>query len=129
MKFFGPYKVLDKIGTSAYKLEVSTNSQVHPVFHVSQLKPYTTDYTPMFTPLSEPPQLDLHDLEPELILERRLSKRGNAAVTHVLVKWSGLPAEMATWEDFHVLKSVLGCSSMGTRCIFSRGHRYTSMRE
>jgi hypothetical protein len=71
IKFFRPYKILDKIGTPTYKLELLANSQVHPVFHVSQLKPHTTDYTPTFTPLSEPIQLDLHYLEPELILDRR----------------------------------------------------------
>jgi hypothetical protein len=105
MKFFGPYKILNRIGAVAYILELPANSQVQPVFHVSQLKPYTTDYTPKFTPLCDPPQLDLHDLEPELILDRRLSKKGNAAITQVLVKWTRLPTEMATWEDFHMLKS------------------------
>jgi hypothetical protein len=55
------------------------------------------DYTPKFTPLSDPPQLDHHDLEPELILERRLFKKGNAAITQVLVKWTELPTKMATW--------------------------------
>jgi hypothetical protein len=81
MKFFGPYKILEHIGTSAYKLELPNHCQIHPMFHVSQLKSFTTNSAPVFQSLSVPPQLDLQELEPELILDRRLSKRGNAAIT------------------------------------------------
>jgi len=33
--YYGPYKVLQNIGTMAYKLELPTSSQVQPFFHVS----------------------------------------------------------------------------------------------
>jgi hypothetical protein len=37
-KFFGPYKIIDKIGATAYKLQLPTSTSIHSVFHVSHLK-------------------------------------------------------------------------------------------
>jgi hypothetical protein len=50
------------------------------------------------------PSLDIVEVTPEHILERRFVKKGNVAVTQVLVKWSHLPESSATWEDFSVLR-------------------------
>ena len=37
-KFFGPFKIIQHVGTVAYKLELSSSASIHNVFHVLQLK-------------------------------------------------------------------------------------------
>ena len=69
-KYYGPYKVLQKIGSMAYKLELPATSRVHPVFHVSYLKKVIGDKIPIQTIL---PKLDEEGkviLEPEKILKQ-----------------------------------------------------------
>lgn len=38
-KYFGPFKISDKIGSVAYKLDLPPSSTIHLVFHVSLLRP------------------------------------------------------------------------------------------
>lgn len=103
-KYFGPYTILERVGKLAYRLELPVQSRVHNVFHVSQLKDYRPDYSPVFSELPKLPTLDSLDTEPEAVLDRRLVKKGNTAVPQALIKWAGVPADMATWEDWEVLK-------------------------
>ena len=85
-----------KIGSAAYKLKLPPTSNVHPVFHVSLLKKVTgmTDIVP--TPL--PPEIPKLQI-PEAALDRRVSTRSNRLHRQLLIKWTGLPPELATWED------------------------------
>jgi hypothetical protein len=59
----------------------------------------------VFSELPVIPMLDIANLEPGRIMDHRMTKRGNAAVTQVLVKWSSLPDSMASWEYYYVLKN------------------------
>jgi hypothetical protein len=55
LKYFGSYKVLERIGQAAYKLDLPSNALVHLVFHVSQLKSFTLDHRPVFSQLPTVP--------------------------------------------------------------------------
>jgi hypothetical protein len=100
-KFFGPYKVIAKVGDVAYKLELPPGTSVHPVFHVSLLKP-----APSSPPSTVPalPDVDNNLQIPERVLQRRLHPRRAGAVPQLLIKWSGLDEDLATWEDEEAIR-------------------------
>lgn len=99
-RFFGPYKVLEQIGSVAYKLQLPEQSTVHPVFHVSQLKgaiPVSHSASPLpvsFTGLQVP----------QKILQKRVATVGSDVRLQALIQWSGMPAALATWEDVEGLR-------------------------
>jgi hypothetical protein len=104
LKYFGPFKIIRKIGLVAYKLELPPSSQIHPVFHVSQLKAFTPS-TLVYSELSQIMDLYGVDVKPMKILERRLVWRGNHPVVQVKVLWSHFADAVTTWEDYDVLKT------------------------
>jgi len=70
-KYYGPYKLLQKIGTMAYKLELSASSQVHTVLHVSCLKKVIGDKLLVQTILPELVEERNNILEPEVVIKSR----------------------------------------------------------
>lgn len=98
-RFYGPFHVLEKVGPVAYKLVLPAEAAIHDIFHVSQLKlcPNPPTATPMLPQYCQ----DLgNSKEPDCILEKKMVKHRNAAVTKVLVQWKGYPPEQATWEFY-----------------------------
>ncbi|TXG60193.1 hypothetical protein EZV62_014766 [Acer yangbiense] len=99
-RFYGPFKVLARIGKVAYKLELPPTAAIHPVFHVSQLRQAlgVTASAPTL-----PPQLSA-DLELVVVPESLLGVRPKSVATpghmEVLIKWKSLPTFEATWEDY-----------------------------
>jgi hypothetical protein len=100
-KYFGPYVVLERVGSVAYRLDLPPASSVHPVFHVSLLKPAPSSKYQVSRSL---PEVEDGLQVPEAILQHRLHKRRDGSVAQVLVKWSNLDADLATWEDMEALR-------------------------
>ncbi|KAL0551121.1 hypothetical protein IC582_010203 [Cucumis melo] len=101
-KYFGPYGIIERIGTVAYKLELPSTAAIHPVFHVSQLKKAIRN-------VKETQPLDPHVNEcHEWITQPKevYAYRKNQATKkwEVLVSWKGLPPHKATWENCADLK-------------------------
>ena len=104
-RFYGPYPVIEKIGAVAYKLQLPSNSKIHPVFHVSLLKKKIGAKIVPSIALLEVGQDGQPLVYPATVLDKRIVKRNNQAVTQLLVVWSNLGPENATWEDYTVLQS------------------------
>lgn len=95
-KFFGPYRVLEKIGSVAYKLQLPEGARIHSVFHVSLLKkvvgefPHNSDELP---PIDDDGVIIL---EPDSIVDTQWLKRGGKFIEQSLVRWKRLPYKEAT---------------------------------
>lgn len=104
-RYFGPFTILEQIGKVAYRLDLPASSHIHPVVHVSLLK------AAVKPDVEVSPELPLQEavvesgVQPKLILRRNLIKRGKATIPYVLIKWTGMPTELATWENLRQLKS------------------------
>ncbi|TYK28129.1 Transposon Ty3-G Gag-Pol polyprotein [Cucumis melo var. makuwa] len=101
-KYFGPYRIIERIGTVAYKLELPSTAAIHPVFHVSQLKKAVGNIKE--TQPLDPYVNECHEWITQL--EEVYAYRKNQATKEweVLVSWKGLPPHEATWENCADLK-------------------------
>jgi len=82
--YYGLYKVLQKVGTMAYKLELPVASRVHPVFHVSCLKKVIVDKLPVQTILPELDEEEKIILESEAVIETRTQQLRNVGLCYIL---------------------------------------------
>lgn len=114
-KYFGPYTVLERIGSVAY------GSQIHLVFHILQLKPFTPDYTLVYSVLPKLTDLQAIETGPIQILEHRLVQKGGGAIPQVRVQWSDLPASATTWEDYYMLKERFPTALLGDKQVLWTG--------
>jgi transposase InsO family protein len=99
-KFIGPFNIIEKVSTVAYKLELPKKlGRLHPVFHISKLKKVleTKDY-PTRKQLDRPLPVAKVDGEEAWYVEKIISKRKKGNVVEYLVKWEGYPEWEATWE-------------------------------
>ena len=99
-KYDGPFKILQKISSHAYKLELPRTWTCHDVFNVSMLRPAASDPLPgqkLPPPLPETDEDGNEMFEPEEVLDSR--RRYNRI--QYLVKWVGF--EDPEWNDLEAM--------------------------
>jgi Reverse transcriptase (RNA-dependent DNA polymerase)/RNase H-like domain found in reverse transcriptase/Integrase zinc binding domain/Chromo (CHRromatin Organisation MOdifier) domain/gag-polyprotein putative aspartyl protease len=95
-KRLGPYLVLERIGTQAYRLQLPPSLKVHPVFHVSLLDRYNESEIP--GRVQPPPPPVIVDNQPEYEVEDVLDSRILRNRLYYLVKWKDFPISDNSWE-------------------------------
>ena len=103
-RFYGPYQVIQKVGEVSYKLDLPAGSQIHPVFHVSNLK---GKLGAQVVPRPALPAVSVDQIlnpEPVAILATRSHQLRSRLITQVLVQWQDESKDDATWENLFVLQ-------------------------
>jgi Chromo (CHRromatin Organisation MOdifier) domain len=107
-KYIGPFPITKLIGKSdasgfiahpvSVRLALPAPMRIHPVFHVSLIKPYKSDGT-----VQPPTPLHFDSdgsavWEVDKLLDVRQRKVGRKTVTEYLVSWAGFGPEHHSWE-------------------------------
>ena len=102
--FYGPYKVICRIGQVAYELELPQGSKIHNIFHVSCLK---NALGRQVTVTDELPPMDDEGhlvLQSEAIINSRERRLQSRMVWEFLMRWKNFSDEDATWESEEILQ-------------------------
>ncbi|GKD35859.1 hypothetical protein Tco_1251368, partial [Tanacetum coccineum] len=89
-RYIGPFKILAKVGTLAYQLELLEQlSRVHSTFHVSNFKKCFVD-EPLAIPLDE---IQINDKlnfieEPVKIMDREVKRLKQSHIPIVKIRWN-----------------------------------------
>jgi hypothetical protein len=102
-KFYGPYKIIHRIGQVAYELDFPS-SHIHKVFHVSFLKKVLGQTMPVQIELPELDEEGKLILEPEKVIDQCSLSLWNRTIMEYLIKWKNMPLEEATWENEQFMK-------------------------
>nr|GEV59686.1 putative reverse transcriptase domain-containing protein [Tanacetum cinerariifolium] len=99
-RYIGPFKILAKVGTVAYRLELPEQlSRVHSTFYVSKLKKCMAD-EPLAIPLDEIQVDDKLNFieEPVEIMDREVKRLKQSRISIVKVHWNSRRGPEFTWE-------------------------------
>ena len=99
-KMIGPFKVIERFGKNAYKLDLPLNYRIHNVFHVSLLEKDPTKGEP---PLDIEVNEEGREYVAEAVRDSCVFKEGemdekSPTGLYYLVHWKDLPESENTWE-------------------------------
>ncbi|WVZ25959.1 hypothetical protein V8G54_004503 [Vigna mungo] len=113
-----PFKVVGKVGVVAYKLELPETARIHPIFHISQLKPFKGETHEPYMPLPFTTSEMGPILQPVAILQTRTILQGSKLRPQVLVQWDPCNNANTSWEDVKFIKSSFPHINLEDKVVF-----------
>ncbi len=109
----GPFNIIQKVSSHAYKLELPPSFKIHPVIHIRYLsRSVVTDRFSFRNP-KPGPEIVMDDgfieFEVESILKHRVRKYGKGSRLEYLIHWKGYQSDDDTWEP---LNSLTNCPDL-----------------
>lgn len=98
-RHFGPFRIVQKVGMVAYRLQLPEDERIHPAFHVSQLKRVVGNH-PVVQEFAKDLIVEEDPIEPEAIIDKKTVFKDGCKFNQLLVKWKNHSVEEATWMDF-----------------------------
>jgi hypothetical protein len=97
--YFGPFEILENIGSVAYMIALHASMRVHNLFQVSLLKKYVPNpkHIINWNVIQVEHEGDLR-VEPICILDQKVKILKNKAIGMVNIQWMCYSDEDATWE-------------------------------
>jgi hypothetical protein len=96
-RLIGPYTILERIGSRAYKLDLPSGVRIHPVFHISLLEPAQPRNEPIPGHIQPPPPPIIINDEEEWEVEEIVDSCYHREQLQYQVKWIGFHDEDKTW--------------------------------
>ena len=107
-RYIGPYNIIEKISSQAYKLDLPSSMKVHPVFHIGLLKDFISSSPESEVSDNIPSTNDLiygddtffvHSIIDHKIAPHPLTYAKGPALLFK-VKWEGYDSSEDSWEPY-----------------------------
>lgn len=110
--------MIEKIGKVVYRLKLHVDSKIHPVFHISQLKPVLGNHHQVYQLPQDLTDVDEVVIQPQDIKDNRYNSEGDS---EALVVWTGLPTHKQSWEKVKDLKHQFPDYKLEGKLVSSEG--------
>lgn len=120
-RFYGPFKIIKKIGAVAYKLQLPDQSKIHPIFHVSLLKKAVGEY---HVQNELPKDLEVimdEEIYPVRVLGTRIIMKNGSSVPQSLIQWKDKSIDDVTWEDDVVIRGQFPKFNLEDKVLIEEG--------